>query len=179
MSNRRLSLLVLSLVAIVTACMPRQTVTPKAGHATYRDRLTAPDRIRADFGILDIECYVWIDRMPSARRSTSEGLPLHVALKLTLDSARTHPDRLQLHSISLWHTAGDSVLATMPLTTLDGDPAWIGIGSDWSVEFTSDRTVRVFMNAEYADSLAPHLLITGPGENEVIRLPDLVIESVY
>lgn len=179
MTNHRFSLPAVAFLVLLAACMPESTARNDSGHETFRSLISTSESIKARFGILDLSCYVWTDRMPGSPTSKSNGSPVYMALRLNLDPARAKGDSLLLSAVSLWYPTGDSLFATLNLTTLDGRPAWLGIDSGQSLEFTNDRSIQVFMRPGHLDSLAPHLLIIRPNKNEVIRLPSLVIESVH
>jgi len=180
MTNFRFSLPAIALLVLLAACKSDSTAKNEAGHESFRNLISTPESIKARFGILDLNCYVWTDQMPGPSTSVSTGSPIYMALRLTLDPARTKGDSVLLSTLSLWYPTGDSLFATLNLTTLDGRPAWLGIDSGQSLEFTNDRNIPVLMRPGHLDSLAPHLLISsGPDTKEVIRLPLLVIESVY
>ena len=104
MINRIIVLFVLVPIIVLAACAPQQTAMNDEGHVTFRDRLYSPESIRNRFGILELNCYVWTDRMPSPSPSASEGSPLYVALRLTLDPARARGD--SLHVLSMYGPLG-------------------------------------------------------------------------
>ena len=180
-TSRRQRLRVLLVILTTASCVPSPSLQNDAGHVAFLDRLSTPESMRTRYGILNLECYAWTDRMPSASSSSARngGHPLYVALRLSLDPARARGDSLLLSALSFWLPKGDSVIATVALTTLEGHPAWLGIDTGPNIEFTNDRTIRAYPSWGGADSLAPHLLVIGPNMREVIRLPALLVESVY
>jgi hypothetical protein len=166
--------------ALLSGCSSSQTATTHGNKVHYLERATRPDQIQSQFGIEDIHCYVWVDHMPGAPSPDSaSGSPLYVALRITPGTNGIHDDSLRFGPLTLWYEHGDSMLATLTLTTIDGLQAWLQSHEHDPVEFTNDRTVPVRALLGPEELLIPHLRITGTTDTGAIRLPALAVERVY
>jgi hypothetical protein len=122
------------------------------------------------------EC--WLNFMPGPRTDTA-GRPLHIALRVAVVRTDSEATAAHFEALTLWSETGDSMLTSFGLVNTSNGKAEVALHRVGTTELTNNPQSPRRVSVQPGTPCAPRLLISRNGTQQLVSLPDIVVQAVY
>ena len=127
---------------------------------------------------IEVTTECWLNFMPGPR-TDSAGMPLHIALRVAVVHADSEANAAHFEALTLWSETGDSMLTSFGLVNTGNGKSEVALHQVGTTELTNNPQSPRRVSVQPGTSCAPRLLISRNGKQQLVSLPDIVVQAVY